>query len=312
MKIKYMERNVFFNGIVVGAAAVLRPTIRIAPFTNDFLIQKRDIDTSVANTYLTNRFGEYQIFSKGKKAISAVLNYYNLCDKDVVTILTTSDNYYISGCVTREIEKFCKWNRMVCKKTKVIFINHEFGFPKQGIEQIAKYGIPIIEDCAHTFFDECAEIGKYSDFVIYSLPKAFPLQIGAVVKSNKRIPSDIDNELQLNILSSLSQCLCLCGIDEIKEKRKSNCKYYLQRLSDLGVRYYFEDINAIPGVFLFRWEKNMNYQSLKDFLQENGVECSVFYGEPAFYIPCHQNLSFSEMEYIIELIRYWYSNNIML
>ncbi len=44
---------------------------------------------------------------------------------DVVTILTTSGNFYISSCVTAEIEKFCKWDREITDQTKVIFVNHK-------------------------------------------------------------------------------------------------------------------------------------------------------------------------------------------
>jgi dTDP-4-amino-4,6-dideoxygalactose transaminase len=303
-----MEINTLYNGIIVDSAAVLRPTIRIAPLTNDYLCEKYDVDIQKALNYLSNRFGQYKICIKGKQAISEVLSTYNLQRNDLVTVLTTSENYYISGCVTREIEKFCGWNRHICAKTKVIFFNHEFGFPRRDMESIAQYGLPIIEDCAHSFFDVDEQIGRYSDFVIYSLPKAFSMQVGAVVKTNKDLPYEIDDELKMNILRHLSHNLD--NIEWIKDKRKENCRFLLSNLSDVGIESYFNDKTAIPGVLLFRWYRDINYQNLKDFMQSNGVECSVFYGEPAFYIPCHQNLSINELNYMINLIKYWCKNNI--
>ena len=299
-----MENNIYYEGIFIETSPVLRPSIRIAPMTNDNLVAPRDGDVSKSMDYLSNRFGQYVLSTKGKRAISEVLEYYQLKSDDIVTILTTSNNLYISGCVTREIEKFCKWNREVCDKTKVIFFNHEFGYPGRNMKEIAQYGLPIIEDCAHSFFDEDQQIGRYSDFVIYSLPKAFPMQVGAVIKTKKEMSCKVDALVQDNILKNFS--FHINDIEQIKQKRKNNCKILLEGLKDLGVGSFFDDEKATPAVFLFRWKNNLNYPDLKDFLQSNGVECSVFYGKPAFYIPCHQNLSSIELEYMVKLIRYWY------
>lgn len=52
--------------------------------------------------------------------------------------------------MTKTIEKICKWNRKLTSETKVILVNHEFGFPYKNIEEIVQLGIPIIEDCCTT------------------------------------------------------------------------------------------------------------------------------------------------------------------
>ena len=73
------------------------------------------------------------------------------------------------------------------KKTlRVIHVNHEFGYPYDGIAQLREKGIPIIEDCAHSFFskDESNIIGTVGEFAIYSFPKIFPLQIGGLLVCN--------------------------------------------------------------------------------------------------------------------------------
>ncbi|RXM40023.1 hypothetical protein BOQ62_08170 [Chryseobacterium sp. CH21] len=52
-----------------------------------------------------------------------------------------------------------------------------------------------------------------------------------------------------------------------------------------------------------------NLSELKIFLQQNGIECSIFYGKDAFFIPVHQNLGIFEMDYIVNLIEYFVYEN---
>ena len=48
-----------------------------------------------------------------------------------------------------------------------------------------------------------------------------------------------------------------------------------------------------------QWDK------LKIFMQSNGVESSIFYGEDAFFIPVHQNLKDLDLDYFVTLIEYF-------
>ena len=300
-------KPLLYNKIVVDAGDELTPFIRIHPFNNKYLITK-DAETNKGEEYLRNRFGSYKIFSKGREALYAALCSYNLQKDDVVTILTTSKNFYISKCVTGTIERICKWKREVCPQTKVIVFNHEFGYPRREMKEVSKYGLPIIEDCAHTFYDTDPEIGKYSDFVVYSLPKAFPMQLGGVLKTNRRIEALNDGGVEDYVLKNLS--IHIDNISEYKRRRCANFATYCELLADIGITPYFDDLDAIPGVYLFRWDENINYPSLKEFLYENGVECSVFYGKSAFFVPCHQYVGRNEIEYISELLHFYKKHNI--
>lgn len=298
-------KNLIYNNIVIDAGGELCPAIKIHPFNSKYLLTSV-IDNEWAKSYLDARFGTYVILKKGRDALYNALSSYHLQKDDLVTILTTSDNFYISGCVTREVDKICQWNREVTDKTKVIIFNHEFGYPRRYLKDIAEYGLPIIEDCAHTFYDEDPEIGKYSDFVIYSLPKAFPMQMGGILKINKRIHVEIQPDVEKYVLSNLSRHID--NIEEYKEKRLSNFSYLRERLRSIGVQPYFEDEKAVPGTFLFKWDEDIDYPKLKEFMYLNGVECSVFYGKNAFFIPVHQELSQSELDYMVNLIHF-YKNN---
>ena len=167
-----------YDGFIINPTVEVTPTIRISPFIEKDL-NRLNVDIEIAKEYLRERFGEYLLTIKARDAISLALSYYDLVHDDVVTILTTSGNYYISSCVTREIEKYCLWSREITERTKIIFINHEFGYPCERLNELKKYNIPIIEDCAQSFIskDKHSLIGKIGDFVIYSLPKIFPMQI---------------------------------------------------------------------------------------------------------------------------------------
>lgn len=64
--------------------------------------------------------------------------------------------------------------------------------------------------------------------------------------------------------------------------------------------------SIVPGVFLFKWLPTIDYSGLKLFMNENGVESSVFYGQDAFFVPCHDELNSDEIDYICELLKYYY------
>jgi hypothetical protein len=189
---------------IVNPDPYLLPTFRISPFATSFLSENEKLPfDNFADTYLDNKFNKKQwVYTiNGRQAIEQALKNYNLNPTDVVTILTTSGNKYISSCVTSSIEKFCQWNRELSADTKIIFVNHEFGYPFQQMEKLLALNIPIIEDCCTTFFsnDDNNKLGKYGDYAIYSLPKFFPIQVGGIlVANNSKLlpPTDLINDEQ--------------------------------------------------------------------------------------------------------------------
>lgn len=305
-------QNILFDNSVIEPSWELAPIIRISPFSNADLLcaTPSEDEKKECESYLKERFGTYYILPKGRSAIAAALLQYDLQADDVVTILTTSGNFYISGCVTREIEKVCQWNRELTDKTKLIFVNHEFGYPYQGVSELRKYGLPIIEDCAHAFYTQDDEMGTVGDYVIYSLPKALPMQIGAILVANTTVNKDI--HVDATIASYVIERLCSNkgSIIRNRNQRLQNYTKLCDLLRPLGIEPYFKLIDGVvPGVLLFRWHETIDYPRLKAFMQENGVESSVFYGQNAFYIPCHQNLTEAEMTYMRNLLKYFDEKN---
>lgn len=297
------------NGFILYPDRELLPDYKICPFsTLDISKNKHLPDSNYIDEYFQNRFNHsnYCYTSNGREAIALALKHFELTTKDCVTILTTTGNFYISSCVTKEIERFCKWSREINENTKLIFVNHEFGIPYDNLEELKSYNLPIIEDCAHSFFSQDAKglTGKIGDFIVYSFPKMFPIQIGGLLVSNNgiSIQNNIDNEL----LKYIKNCLSfhIKDASNIIQTRNKNYQYLTNKFKELNIFPRFSNSNnAIPGVFMFKSEIQIDYPELKLFMYKHGIQCSVFYGENAFFIPCHQNLTNIDLEYFFSVMK---------
>jgi hypothetical protein len=191
----------------------------------------------------------------------------------------------------------------------VIFVNHEFGYPNLNLRKLKEYKLPIIEDCAGSFFsqDKDKDVGEIGDFVIYSFPKMFPLQIGGLLLSN--FPNRLEKGHQIcqeklryikNVLSHHIK-----SKENIIRDRISNYNFMLSQFKSLGFKERFQlDNGTIPGVFMFRTNgHNINLSELKKYFYAHGVQCSVFYGEESFFLPEHQALKEQDMIYFYTVIK---------
>jgi hypothetical protein len=297
------------------------PVYRISPFktkdvSNNYAIAHRDwYDPSLIERHLNKAQTTFHYTLNGREGIFIALKSYGLQQSDLVTILTTSQNYYISSCVTNEIEKFCKWNREVTNETKIIFVNHEFGTVYPEMEKLVATGIPIIEDCCTTFFsqDEQNSVGKYGDFAVYSFPKFFPIQIGGLLVNNKNKPvlnSTLDEHTKLYIEKVLSYHLK----DKSKplSKRNSIYTYALEQYRTLGFTNYFvQNPLEVPSVMMLKNNGIIkDLPALKTNLWNHGIQSSVFYGADAFFIPSHQYLTKVDIIYFYHVLEHFINEQI--
>lgn len=288
----------------------------ISPYYPELSLKSDRYSQTYLKKYLDVRFGSWCYTRRAREAIKIALSYYNLSKDDVVTILTTSGNFYISSCVTNAIESICKWSREIVPETKLLFVNHEFGYPYKNISELKTLGFPIIEDCAYAFFSglDNDAIGKVGDFAIYSLPKAFPIECGGILACNNKtftlldsLPEEEIYKLNKNLAAVIRE------EDLVKKQRLFNYNFLLNELRSIGIDAFFElEDGIIPGVFIFKWSKDIDYPLLKVFMQNKGVECSVFYGKNAFFIPIHQNLTPDDLKYFCELLKRFVSKNEIL
>lgn len=287
----------------------LLPSYRISPFqTKDIAFNSHLPNSNEADNYFKNRFNNRQFFyvNNGREAIHIALQHYNLLPNDVVTIFTTSNNFYISSCVTNAIEKFCTWSRKIEANTKVIFVNHEFGYPFPQIEALKKYNLPIIEDCCHSFFstDKNYSVGLVGDFAIYSFSKMFPIQIGGLLTTNTsiKINSSVNNT-QLQYIKNVLSYYIPQQVQLVKN-RIENYHYLETQIHANWAQPRFTFVDGIvPGVYMFTLKnKQIHLPTLKNHLYAHGIQCSVFYGEEAFFIPVHQQLTTTDLDYFVAVI----------
>src|SRR6476646_3410329 len=104
----------FSNNFVLSPDKYLTPAYRISPFKTSDIAANRDLPPSTAiDDYFRRRFANrsFVYCESGRQAINLALRALAPTAGDVVTILTTTGNFYISGCVTCEIERLCPWSR---------------------------------------------------------------------------------------------------------------------------------------------------------------------------------------------------------
>jgi len=230
-----------------------------------------------------------------------------LKETDVVTILTTTANVYIAKCVTDQISKVCKWSRKIEENTKILLVNHEFGYPYPEIEKLKEHGLPIIEDCAASFFsfDTNNSIGRTGDFAIYSFPKIFPIQIGGLLVSNidSGYKDDFIDEAKKGYIQKVLSYYISKKVSLIK-KRLKNYRKIKKKISELGLeeRFKLKD-GIVPSVYMFRkGDRDIDLSKLKVYVWDHGIQCSLLYQEDTFFVPVHQNLNDIDIRYIVEVI----------
>ena len=293
------------------------PAYRIGTFVTQSISRNQLLDNGYAKNatdYMNKRFGEnnWIITSNGREAIAIAMQQLALTKEQTTTILTTSGNFYISGCVTSTIQNFTKWNREKTTNTAAYFVNHEFGYLYPNMEDLLKEGLPIIEDCCTTFFsqDENGRIGKYGDFSVFSFPKFFSIQIGGLlvgngVANNKSVNSKVTASLEETMYILKVVGFELTQNIEILERRKEIYDYAKSKFETLGFTLRFpEEAGIVPSVLLLN--NNSIIKDLaahKEHLLRHGIQSSVFYGEDAFFIPNHNMLTFQDVDYFEFIIR---------
>lgn len=299
---------------VIEPDPYLSPVFRISPFrTADMAVPIEGTGEQAADlfrTYCDQRFGPWQLTRNGREAIALALAHYKLKPSDQVSILTTSGNFYISGCVTAEIEKVCRWNRELNEETKLIFVNHEFGTVHPEMAALKATGLPIIEDCCTTFYsqDAAGKVGRYGDFALYSFPKFFPFQIGGLLVNNQK---QVVGESALSAAEAeyLQKALghYLSEEERLLVRRRFVYQYQCEAFARLGFEPFFDYAeNQLPSVLMLANQGRVkDLPALKEWLWQHGIQSSVFYGEDAFYLPSHQNLSTADVKYFCSVLSHY-------
>jgi dTDP-4-amino-4,6-dideoxygalactose transaminase len=298
------------------------PSYRIGTFVTSFIARNAAVSNEwmhVAYDYFDSRFGQgnWLVTKNGREAMAIALKELQLPEQASVTILTPSQNLYISSCVTSTIEKFTQWNRKTTENTCAYFINHEFGYLFSDISALAKSGLSVIEDCCTTFFSQDApkRIGLYGNYSLFSFPKFFGIQFGGLLVG-KGVGLSAHLKEQTCLLEEEKKYILkvvgfeLSQMEIILEKRKAIHDYACKKFSAFGFTLRFPNKDGIvPSVLLLNNNGIIrDLQKHKEYLYAHGIQNSVFYGEDAFFIPCHQNITKVDVDYFTYLVRYFIEN----
>jgi hypothetical protein len=293
------------------------PTYRIGTFVTQSITRNNLLENSYSENairYFNTRFGvnNWLITKNGREGIALAMQGLALSKDAVTTILTPSNNFYVSGCVTSTVQNYTEWSRQKESKTGAYFVNHEFGYLYPEMEELVEEGLPVIEDCCTTFFsqDEAKKIGLYGRYSIFSFPKFFSIQIGGLLvgegvalNNDLAVKVSLTDEEKFHILKVVGYELE--QEDEILIKRKELHDYAAKVFGELGFTLRFPNKEGVvPSVLLLNNNGIIkDLSSYRQLFDQHGIQNSVFYGEDAFFMPCHHYLSFTDIDYFKHIIK---------
>ena len=285
--------------------AMIRPNIQISPFMYTSLDRElEDLEEMDAERRLQEHLGrQYTLTFSGRHALELIMTDAGLGPDDTVTILTTTGNTYVSGCVTRAIERLCRWSMKIEPSTRLIVIIHEWGFPYPKMEEVLRTGIPVAEDCAYAFAStrNGEQVGRQGKYAFFSLPKFFPINFGGVVCGVRQQVEMLREHRRaiLNVVGSE-----LPQLASISEARTAAWRYLESAFGEIGCTPTLQlEPGTVPGVFMFTPHDEVVAEDVKQAYRLHGIEASVFYPRHAVFIPCHQHLTPGAMDYMVAVYK---------
>lgn len=287
--------------------ALVRANILISPFTYRALDDRltspicAQTTTRVSEVLRDHLGRDYQYTMSGRSALDLVLLDLRVAADDVITIIPSIGNFYVSSCVTRTIERHCNWSMKVERKSRAILVIHEWGKVHRKLHDMRKYGLPIIEDCAYSFASSTSEYkaGRQGTYAIYSLSKFFPINFGGIVCGLTSQKSDLSDAEVGYICSMLGSS---GSIEMISSQRRAVWGQMTSLFSSVGAGPAFAlEEGDIPGVFMFGVHEGIEPDDVKARYAEHGIESSVYYGSRNVFVPCHQNLGPQAVRYIYDV-----------
>jgi hypothetical protein len=199
-------------------------------------------------TNISTHFGD-----NGRTLLSALLSKLDLSRDDTITILTTSNDIYVSSCVSLTCFNYAAISREIVDNTKVVLVIHEHGYCYPDMAALRAMcddkGIVLIEDCAHVIgakYPDGSMVGTYGHHTLFSLPKLFPMNKGGMLLSplNISTPSfdpsiSKDFETYYPYWQSFNQA----RIDRLKVIENLGCEVLFP--SDLYVPWFVRVRNSV-------------------------------------------------------------------
>lgn len=179
----------------------------LTPEINEAILTVNDSDPFQGFKHKYTYFGP-----SGRWLLGLILKSLNLTRKDGIAIITTSNETYVSTCVSVTAFNHASISREVISNTKVVILIHEFGYVIPDlITQITSWrnqGLIVIENCAHIVGEEIdgQSVGSFGDFALFSLSKVIPARSGGMLKTSYKINLPILNDEQTSLTAHGRSC----------------------------------------------------------------------------------------------------------
>lgn len=291
----------------------LRPILHMSPFDGKFsghaVRGPLGDESAILASYAACLTGEGTmafLTCNGREALNLALSDVITSREQIVAILTPSGCGYVSGCVTKEIEKFCRWHFGFTDDAAAVVLIHEFGHFVELPQVYRDSRIPVIEDCAYAMVDRGFSpiYGQQGDYVVYSLPKALPMQFGGllITRTAHDFRSHLTAEGRVFLLRQLAR-----HAGKLAAYNKARLRVYRQ-MRRAAKRFGVVEIfppkeQELPHSFLAALDTSLSAQKVKASMNEQGIESSVFYGGGGYFLPCHQQMNVAEIDYLFLHLR---------
>jgi perosamine synthetase len=197
----------------------------------------RNDKVSIFSSASSGLFHVLKVLELGNKIDVLLPNY--ICESVIKAVLLAGFNPVLyDNSPNSWISDIDIIKKSLTTNTGAIIVNHTFGIFLDGIENLAKSGIPIIEDCCHAFSSSISdeEISKHSICSFYSFDstKWIATGNGGAVASRNR---DFMNRLEsIKVDQGISDLNCSLGIsqlekiEEFKSKRAEIAHQYFKEM----------------------------------------------------------------------------------
>lgn len=308
------NRQRFMQGFAIKKYPVILkkpfypPVIRFSPF--------RSFDDLEHPVYKLK--DDMTFVPRASYGLFALLKHLGLGSEDTVSIMKTfHTSPFISGCVTQQIEKVCKWELSddAGAPQKTILVIHEFGvpFPKEIIENLIHRGHTVIEDCAW----RTERVSPESQYAIYSAQKMFNINYGGIIEG---VHIEDDELWQIGCLDTIKREKFSkeVSLDCDPAKRVYNWELYNKFAKEFGIvpawnKMFEAHITTgswIPTVYMQEIRTLEMARDLRERLEKFGIQAGIYWGTqmPIIYLPIHQNMSAKEVEYMFAVVAGYYNS----
>lgn len=244
---------------------------------------------------------QYEYYGPNARSLFGfVFKHHQLTRHDEIAILTTSDNTYISTCVTVQCFNYAKISRVITERTKVIILIHEYGYIMDELQTaICNWqdkGIVVIEDCAHImgYRINGRMVGSFGDYALFSLSKTIPGKYGGLLRTSQRIAglqfTVSEEEMIKEGRRTADRYLCKFGW--FNQRRDSVASLFRKRLPT-----YEPSAHNCPYFIGFQT------QTKDEIIKQNfHIEYGATLRNDLVYIPTNPFVSISEYEKFINSV----------